>query len=176
MSEVTYAPIAEFAGYRVGNDGSVWTCRKRGFAKDLKGSWTRMVGRINPRGYHSVTLCNGGKKGFSKNVHRLVLEAFIGPCPPGMQCCHEDGNPANNNLANLRWDTPKNNTADQVRHGTKREGEGHGLAKTNEADVRKMRGMYDTGKYTCLQLAKLFGISNVAVSRIVRRKAWVHVA
>lgn len=51
-------------------------------------------------------------------VHTLVLEAFVGPRPAGKEACHWDGNPANNLLANLRWDTRSANQFDSVRHGT----------------------------------------------------------
>jgi hypothetical protein len=52
-------------------------------------------------------------------VHRLVLEAFVGPCPIGMQCRHfPDPNPANCNLKNLQWGTPMENTEDKRVHGT----------------------------------------------------------
>lgn len=51
-------------------------------------------------------------------VHRLVLEAFVGPCPEGMEGCHGDGDPTNNSLGNLRWDTATSNQLDKVRHGT----------------------------------------------------------
>lgn len=51
-------------------------------------------------------------------VHRLVLAAFVGPCPSGMEGCHNDGNPLNNSVDNLRWDTHRNNEADKRRHGT----------------------------------------------------------
>lgn len=50
-------------------------------------------------------------------VHRLVLEAFIGPCPPGMQACHWDDDPSNNALSNLRWGTPSDNGHDRTRNG-----------------------------------------------------------
>jgi HNH endonuclease len=50
-------------------------------------------------------------------VHRLVLETFVGPCPEGHITCHSDGNPSNNRLTNLRWDTPKANSDDRVAHG-----------------------------------------------------------
>jgi len=53
-----------------------------------------------------------------KRVHRLVLEAFIGPAPKGTICCHNDGDPTNNRLENLRWDTHSSNTRDAIRHGT----------------------------------------------------------
>jgi hypothetical protein len=35
-----------------------------------------------------------------------------------MEGCHENGDPTNNRLANLRWDTPGNNNLDKQRHGT----------------------------------------------------------
>lgn len=53
-----------------------------------------------------------------KYVHLLVLEAFRGDAPKGMEGCHSDGNPGNNALANLRWDTRSNNNKDAIRHGT----------------------------------------------------------
>lgn len=52
----------------------------------------------------------------SAQVHVLVLEAFVGPCPGGMECCHNNGNPKDNRIENLRWDTHKANMADRVKH------------------------------------------------------------
>lgn len=52
------------------------------------------------------------------SVHVEVLKAFVGPAPAGFECCHNDGNPANNVLENLRWDSRKNNHADKIAHGT----------------------------------------------------------
>ena len=51
-------------------------------------------------------------------VHRLVMEAFVGPCPEGQQVRHWDGNPANNKLSNLLYGTPSEDGYDRVRHGT----------------------------------------------------------
>jgi len=51
-------------------------------------------------------------------VHRVVLLAFVGPCPDGMQVRHLDGNPNNNALVNLAYGTPSENVYDTVRHGT----------------------------------------------------------
>lgn len=52
-------------------------------------------------------------------VHQLVLKTFVGPCPAGYECCHNDGNPSNNKLSNLRWDTRSENKKDMYRHGYK---------------------------------------------------------
>lgn len=36
-------------------------------------------------------------------VHRLVCEAFHGPCPKGYECDHKDEDTRNNRADNLRW-------------------------------------------------------------------------
>jgi hypothetical protein len=50
-------------------------------------------------------------------MHILVLEAFVGPRPAGMEGCHWDDDPTNNHLSNLRWDTRSANARDAVRNG-----------------------------------------------------------
>lgn len=69
-----------------------------------------------PTGHLAVGL--GGKAADRRLVHRLVLEAFVGPCPDGMEGCHNDGDPTNNRLENLRWDTRSGNIHDAIKHGT----------------------------------------------------------
>lgn len=51
-------------------------------------------------------------------MHELVLTAHVGPCPPGMECRHLDGDEKNNALSNLVWGTPPEQALDRVRHGT----------------------------------------------------------
>jgi hypothetical protein len=53
----------------------------------------------------------------NRAVHQLVLEAFVGPRPEGLVCCHRDDNSFNNHLSNLRWDTPQANERDKIRNG-----------------------------------------------------------
>lgn len=69
------------------------------------------------RGYLVV---DGGKwrKGVAVYVHRLVLEAFVGPKPEGAVTRHLNGDPTDNRLANLAYGTPAENGADMRRHGT----------------------------------------------------------
>lgn len=77
----------------------------RGATRPLRGR----VLRIHlAKGYPSVSL------GASRKacVHTLVLLAFVGPRPDGMECCHWNGDPTDNRLQNLRWDTSSNNKKD----------------------------------------------------------------
>jgi hypothetical protein len=67
-------------------------------------------------GYPNVTLSHAGKS-WLRRVHTLVLDAFVGPRPQGMVCCHIDGVRTNNLLSNLRWGTSSENNYDIVRHG-----------------------------------------------------------
>lgn len=67
-------------------------------------------------GYFNVSLCNGETEKI-KRVHRLMLEAFVGPCPDGMVACHDNDVRTDNRLANLRWDTESANQYDCVRNG-----------------------------------------------------------
>lgn len=66
-----------------------------------------------PSGYWYVTITGRGKQ----YVHRLVLEAFRGPCPEGWVCRHLDDNPDNNSLSNLVWGTESENMYDRVKNG-----------------------------------------------------------
>ena len=66
--------------------------------------------------YPQVLLCDG-KRRSRKLVHQLVLEAFVGPAPEGMECCHLNDDGFDNRLSNLRWDTRTANHIDCVVNG-----------------------------------------------------------
>ncbi len=84
----------------------------------------RIRSRVLKQGAHRaghlwVELCGPQGSG-TRQVHQLVLEAFVGPKPEGMLTCHGDGNPQNNHLSNLRWGTQTDNMRDAIQHGTHR--------------------------------------------------------
>src|SRR4051812_31439367 len=89
-----------FPGYRVGDDGTVWSCRPKN-GKGANVSWRQLRPTPRPNGGYLVAVLHPGQHTFL--VHRLIMEAFVGPRPDGLQCCHGDGNPANNAISNLRW-------------------------------------------------------------------------
>lgn len=73
-------------------------------------------GSVNSSGHISVTLSAAGNRRYTC-VHTLVLEAFVGPRPDGMEACHGEGGPADNRVTNLRWDSRSENKLDEVRAG-----------------------------------------------------------
>src|SRR5215469_11602400 len=95
---IEYRDIPGYPGYRVGSDGSVWS--QRNFHGGVGGPWRLLRPRPNASEHLRVTLSTPTVTR-DRFVHILVLEAFVGPCPSGMECCHGDGNPKNNNLSNL---------------------------------------------------------------------------
>jgi hypothetical protein len=68
-------------------------------------------------GHRQVVLCGYGRQR-SLLTHRLLMLAFVGPCPPGQEIRHLDGDPSHTALANLAYGTRAENVLDRVRHGT----------------------------------------------------------
>lgn len=99
--------------YMVSNLGRVESWKR----VDSAGRSTVLKQSTIKGGYQVVTLYVAGKP-LTRLVHILVLEAFVGPKPLGMETRHLDGNPANNVLTNLTYGTPRENAADRDTHGT----------------------------------------------------------
>lgn len=85
---------------------------KGGLPRNIRGRILRPAGQ-----YPSVILHDGKRRKCAK-IHQLVLDAFVGPRPPGADSCHNNGNRYDNRLENLRYDSRSENALDRVRHGT----------------------------------------------------------
>jgi hypothetical protein len=170
--QVEFRPVPGFPGYCVGNDGSVWSRWHRGGRHGyvLADCWRRLTGGIDKDGYRKVILCAAGRRRYVR-VASLILEVFVGPCPPGLECCHDDGNAANDRLTNLRWDTHRNNVADKRGHGTHQAGERHGMHKLTADQVREIRRRRAAGEAVAA-LAREFGVWPGTVSAVVLRRLW----
>ena len=147
-----WRPVVGWEGlYEVSDQGRVRSSDRTVHCKN--GRTQRYKGRVlKPRksrdGHLRVYLCREGKPR-NKSVHRLVLEAFVGVCPEGMECLHADGNPENNRVANLRWGTCSENALDSVNHGTHRQARkthclrGHKLIPGNLRKSQEAKGWRD---------------------------------
>lgn len=75
----------------------------------------------------------------NRQVHQLVLEAFVGLCPDGMECRHLNGVRDDNRLENLCWGTRKENQNDKIVHGNSLKGERNPYAKLSNEDVVEIK-------------------------------------
>ena len=177
-SREEWLPVVGYEGfYEISSFGLV-----KSLPRIVEGRWgtCSLTGRVlcpqkEPHAYVVRLSKNGGTRPFQ--VHRLVLEAFVGPCPNGMQCCHWDGNPHNNVLTNLRWDTAKANMADRTRHGRTWHpiGEKNGACKLTEEDVNRIRAIYVPRQCTMKRIAKEYGVSVSMIHLVVHRKNWSNI-
>ena len=173
MSAKSWLPVVGYEGsYSVSDAGDARSepraaRHQRGGMRQLRGCELKQ----NPGqyGYPSVCLSKNGEV-VRRQVHHLVLEAFKGPRPTGMEAAHGDGSPANAALSNLRWDTPAGNNADKVKHGTAIRGERHSMAKLTNADVLAIRSDQRTQRV----IARDFCINQAHVSLIKSGRAWAH--
>jgi len=169
---VKYIAVVGFPGYMIGDNGAVWS-KKRHWKH---GTWRRLKPRLNT-GYVAVILHRNGRT-YNRYVHRLMLEAFVGPCPKGMEARHyPDRTKTNNSLDNLSWAPIQTNHDDKKEHGTNTcsPGERHWNSKLTDEIVRKIRKLYATGHYRQIDLARRYGVSRAVVGCIILRKAWRHV-
>lgn len=165
--------------YEVSSQGEVrsWHAPRDGKSPEpVRATEPRLLSaNTNPRsGYQSVQLANEGKK-TRYYIHRLVLLAFVGECPEGMEACHNNGNRADNRLVNLRWGTKEENQHDRVRHGTDVKGEDSHSAKLTEVIVKEARELYAAGGYSYSGLARKYGVTAGAIYQAVTKKTWKHV-
>ena len=168
---VEFRHIPHAFGYCVSSDGHYYRCvhnRRKDGSYTTYDTWREIKGKQHPKGYINTSI-------LKRNIglHVLILETFVGPCPPGLECCHADGNPANNAITNLRWDTHQANMQDLKAHGHSPDGEKSHFAKLTAQDVIDIRTLYTQG-VTQTALATRYGVNQTCISLITRGENWKH--
>jgi NUMOD4 motif/HNH endonuclease len=112
----TWRPVMGYEGlYEVSDLGRVRSLDRMTGRRLRRGRILKAIPQ--KRGGHlHVSLCADGTE-VVRHVHRIVLEAFVGPRPDGMETRHLDGDPVNNALTNICWGTYADNRQDMLRHG-----------------------------------------------------------
>lgn len=197
-----WRPVVGLGGrYEVSSLGRVrvlWTANRR--------MATPLVMRLHrsTNGYADIQMVTGVGS-VHRRVHHLVLEAFVGPCPSGLEASHVNGSRLDNRLENLCWETHAENMARQVAHGTRYGGDAHyartsperlargdrsgarlhpdrlprgsahGMAKLTEADAAAILAAVARGDRPGT-LAAVYGVRATAISDIVLGRTWRHVS
>lgn len=112
MKEIWKNVVGHEGAYQVSNKGRVRSLNRWVVATRDSGTHKRFYrGKLLKPGAQlksgHVTVALG--KGNSRPVHQLVLEAFRGPCPAGMESLHKNLKSNDNRLSNLKWGTRSEN-------------------------------------------------------------------
>ena len=170
--EIWKAVVGYEGFYEVSDQGRVRslprTVPSRGGFRVSPGRMRALVPKSNR--YLTVIL---SKQGAIKccHVHQLVLGAFVGPCPAGMETLHYDGDKTNNNLINLRYGSRSENRSDGKRLGRDNSGERNGHAKLTYQQVHDIRRRCAAGE-TQRALAVEHGVTFQTINKVVQRETW----
>lgn len=163
-SQEEWRAIAGYAGYyEVSNLGRVRSLDRI----DCRGQ--RRKGKVLkpcPRpDYAFVGLCRGGRVAFVA-VHRLVMAAFVGPVPEGMEVNHIDRGKTNNALWNLEYVTRRENVLHAYATGTRRTRirRVNRLSRENVEHIRELRGR----GVSASQIARLYQVTPTNICRLTK--------
>jgi len=96
-------------GYKVSSEGRVKSV-DRTLSDGRQAGGVMLTPWLDGDGYPTVSI-----NGEDVPVHLLVLEAFHGPRPYGMEGCHGPGGRQDNRAMALRWGTHRENERDKKR-------------------------------------------------------------
>lgn len=155
MKEI-WKEVPNFPDYEVSDLGRV---------RSFKQATVRILSPSSDGRYWGVALSRDGEQ-YRHRIGRLVLLAFVGPLPGGMEMCHNDGDSFNDQLDNLRYDTHNANMQDASRHGVMTGGDHK--PKLGRGEVYSIRAGFASGKHSRQELAEEYGVSRSLISHVLR--------
>lgn len=163
--------IDGFPDYSVSDEGQV---RRDTRSRGNKAEGRILVPGVGSKGHMYVNLYAGKSKQFTRYIHRLVLEAFVGKAPEGKPCAgHINGDPSDNRLKNLRWVSHAENSQDSIAHGTSGRpgGVNHFYAKLDKAKIEWARKEVNGGR-SFRSVSRELGVSHRAVSDAIAGRSY----
>ena len=116
-------------------------------------------------GHRRVSLSKPGAPRKRCLVHKLVMLVFVGECPEGKEVCHNDGDPRNNRLENLRYDTRSENQRDKFRMNR------YPRQKLTEEDVAEIRKHIADG-VPLKDIARKYNVGHRQICYIKNNQQW----
>lgn len=156
-----YTLVPGFPDYLIGRDGRLFSLVSGAFLNP----WRHASGHC----YVHLSSPTGGR--IQAQVHRLVLEAFVGPAPDGYDGCHADGDPTNNALENLRW-APRAENIEDYRRLHRR----HWRARLTIDQAQQIREAYQGRRGEQRLLAKRYGVSKSVITDLLAGRTYQDVA
>ena len=151
-----------------------WEFVQKG-APDACWPWTK---RKDGGGYGVYRRVRAGQT-YTWKAHRLAWEFANGkPVPEGLGVLHSCNNPPCCNPAHLRAGTHRENMNDRDTAGRQGDhrGEANGRAKLTAAQVLEIRAEWARGGRTKRGLASRYGVTDVAIGKLLRGENWASVA
>jgi hypothetical protein len=171
-SDEIWLPIPRYEGfYSISNLGRVRTeartyVSKNGITKPVRARFLK-CGATGKGGYprFSVSVNDVSRVLY---VHQSVMLAFVGLPPDRQEVLHNDGDPQNCRLDNLRYGTRAQNIDDAKRHGTFPMHENRPGAVLTKDQAREIAGSSESAN----ALAARFGITKAVVYQVWRGDTW----
>ena len=164
----TWRFIKDFPKYEISNLGRI-----RSYIIPWKDPRI-LAGILTFAGYRSIKLCEQERRSVFY-IHRLVLEAFIGPCPSNCETNHKNGIKTDNRVENLEWITRSENTKHAFRIDLKtNKGIMGSKAKLRDEDVLEIRRLARHGARG-VTIARMYKVTSATVYDIVKYKSWNHI-
>jgi hypothetical protein len=154
-------------GYAVDDAGSLWSRVPKNGKGPLTDAWRKMAGTASNRGRYTAVTCKRRRH----LLHRLVALAFHGPCPPGFEVSHLNGDGRDNRPCNLRYTSHAENESMKAPHGTSSNGSGNANAKLTDSQVEDIRRAAKS-RGVGAALARQYGVSQATISFIRSGKRW----
>lgn len=167
--EVEWRDVPGYEGYyQVSNTGLIRSRNKKPCFEVLKS--------LSGGRYLRIFLCKEGKTS-QRSIHSLVMLAFVGERPVGMEINHKNGVRHDNRLGNLEYCTRQENMLHTHRvlgSPNRARGERIQQSKLTEGNVIEIRKLYTRGM-TSNVLAEMFKVCVSNIRCIIRRDTWGHV-